>query len=81
LQRKWLLKTPKGIIAKKIRGLENNGVPRLFVYAAPWTGGLYVVGDKRMASIVKDSQQEFLEVLQYQPQEDMLLPKLSQLMK
>ena len=64
------------VITKKIGDLEKYGVPSLFVYATPWTGGLYVVGDKRMASIVKNSQQEFLEVLQHQPQEDMLPPKL-----
>ena len=49
------------VITKKIGDLEKYGIPSLFVYATPWTGGLYVVGDKRMASIVKDRKQEFLE--------------------
>jgi len=32
------------VITKKIEDLEKYGVPSL-VYATPWTGGLYVVGD------------------------------------
>ena len=51
------------VITKKIGDLEKYGVPSLFVYATLWTGELCVVGDKRMASTVKNSQQEFLEVL------------------
>ena len=73
---KMASKSNQDVIAKKIGDLEKYGVPSLFVYATPWTGGLYVVGDKWMASIVKDSQQDFFEVLQQQPQEDMSLPEL-----
>ena len=68
------------VITKKIGDLETYGIPSLFVYATPWTGGLCVAGDKRMASIVKDNKLQFLEVLKHQPQEesqeDVSSPKL-----
>ena len=51
------------VITKKIADLQELGVPCLFSYATTWTGGLFVVGDDRMTSIVKD---EFLGKLKTQ---------------
>ena len=41
------------LITKKISDLKDYGVPSLFEYATPWTGGLCVVGDDRLCSIVR----------------------------
>ena len=51
------------VITKKIADLQELGVPCLFSYATTWTGGLFIVGDDRMTSIVKD---EFLGKLKTQ---------------
>ena len=52
------------VITKKIANLQELGVPCLFSYATTWTGGLFVVGDDRMTSIVKEQKDEFLGKLE-----------------
>jgi len=52
------------VIIKKIANLQELGVPCLFSYATTWTGGLFVVGDDRMTSIVKEQKDEFLGKLE-----------------
>ena len=63
------------IITKKISDLKEYGVPSLFVYATPWTGGLCVVGDDRLCSIVRAHKDESLGNLKVEPQ-DIISPKL-----
>ena len=69
-------------ITKKISDLKDYGLPSLFVYATPWTGGLCVVGDDRLCSIVRAHKDEFLEKLKLEPQENvspkLILPELPQ---
>ena len=56
------------LITKKISDLKDYGVPSLFVYATPWTGGLCVVGDDQLCNIVRAHKDEFLEKLKLEPQ-------------
>lgn len=42
-----------GVITSKIQDLQRMGVPCVFAYATSWTGGLYVIGDDRMATEVQ----------------------------
>ena len=51
------------VITKKIADLQEYGIPCVFSYATTWTGGLFVVGDDRMTSIVKEQKEEFLKNL------------------
>ena len=42
-----------GVITSKIQDLQRMGVPCVFAYATSWTGGLYVIGEERMATEVQ----------------------------
>lgn len=64
------------VITKKISDLKSFGVPSLFVYATPWTGGLSVVGDDRLCTIVRTHKDEFLDKLKQELQDNMTSPKL-----
>ena len=72
------------VITKKIKDLDELGVPCVFVYATPWTGGLHVFGDDRMTSTVRDHKDEYLQKLKTSPTEstsekpDFILPRLPQ---
>ena len=73
------------VTTKKIADLQEYGIPCLFSYATTWTGGIFVAGDDRMTSIVKERKDEFLENLKI-PQSELsdagistlILPNLPQ---
>ncbi len=73
------------VITKKMKDIQELGIPCVFCYAAPWTGGLFVIGDDRMARVLKRGTSEMLDNLKEESEEatlpDFLLPKLLQPIK
>ena len=63
------------------------GVPAAFCYIAPWSGGVFMVGDSRLTEVYKRDSERLLEKLSYDDPQDteyqkqFLLPKLPALLK
>ena len=38
------------VISKKTKEMGEMGVPAVFLYIAPWTGGIYTTGDGRITN-------------------------------
>lgn len=52
------------VIQNKLEDLQKMGIPCAFVYLTNWTGGLYISGDDRITSEIKDSASAILKRLQ-----------------
>ena len=52
------------VIQNKLEDLQKMGIPCAFVYLTNWTGGLYISGDDRITTEIKDSASTILKRLQ-----------------
>ena len=48
--------------------MGEMGVPAVFFYIAPWTGGVYTTGDSRITNVIQDVLEKNLKVFQTQQQ-------------
>ena len=72
------------VISKKIKELGEMGVPAAFCYIAPWSGGVFMVGDSRITDVYRGSSKNLLQRLAQdnasqpdsQPAKHICLPKL-----
>ena len=72
------------VISKKIKELGEMGVPAAFCYIAPWSGGVFMVGDSRITDVYRGSSENLLQRLAQdnasqpdsQPAKHICLPKL-----
>ena len=65
------------VIENKIQDLHHMGVPCVFVYATTWTGGLYLIGDEKMANPIKANSGAILGQLKEAPLPDTAAPLAS----
>ena len=52
------------VIQNKLEDLQNMGIPCAFVYLTNWTGSLYISGDDRITTEIKNSASTILKRLQ-----------------
>jgi len=62
------------VIESKIEDLQRMGIPCEFVYLTNWTGGLYISGDDRVTTEIKDSASTIIKKLQDVDETDDLHP-------
>ena len=63
LKNKMLTKRRVDVISKKIKKLGEMGVPAVFCYIAPWSGGVFMVGDSRIKDVYRGSSEKLLQRL------------------
>ena len=44
--------------------MGEMGVPAVFLYIAPWTGGVYTTGDSRITNVIQDVLEKILQTQQ-----------------
>ena len=49
------------VISKKTKEMGEMGVPAVFLYIAPWTGGIYTIGDGRITGVIQDVMERILQ--------------------
>ena len=51
------------LILKKIKELEDKGVPAAFCYIAQWSGGVFMAGDSRITDSFRSKVEDILKKL------------------